>query len=163
MASLRHRNAAATSVRVGALEAADELRSSHQRANTLFRRVFVTLALVLTGKRECCVVVFCFGCFSLKRGFFVCQAARVLLCFYGLTSPFSLPHHAEAHMTLGPWFALLELVGAFSLLVCAAHFVRSVPKAVSVVLALNVVLALLVAFVPGHEGWLSERGWWFAL
>ncbi len=136
--SLRYRSAVASNRQLDdAVDAAEELRDKHARANFFFRRLFVGLAVAL-------------------------MAARLLLAFYGATSPFSLAHHAEAHMAFGERFWLLEVFGAASLALCGWHFVRPRLRLLASVGAANVVVFLWVV-LRSEAGWLWERGWWFAL
>jgi hypothetical protein len=108
---------------------AEELREKHARANEFFRRVFVSLSVMLA-------------------------LARLVLTYYGFTSPFSFPHHAEAHMSLGAWFFWLEAWGFATLLVCALHFLRNTPRAVYLTLLANLLLMIGVA-IMGEGDWLQ--------
>ena len=119
------------------VEEAERLRAKHLSSNGLFRKLFVVLAVGLV-----CV--------------------RLLLAWYALVSPFSLPHHAEAHLVFGPLFWLLEASGAASLAACAAHFVR--PRARLLLANAGANAALLLATALWSDAtWLLERGWWYAL
>jgi hypothetical protein len=119
------------------VEAAEKLRARHQSSNGLFRRIFFVLAAGLA-------------------------VARLVLAGYAAWAPFALPHHAEAHSVFGRFFWLLEVSGAVSLALCAAHFVRPRARVLAAVALGNAGLLVAVA-LASEASWLLERGWWYSL
>ena len=136
MASLRHRGKVPGYRQE---EIYEELKLKNERHNSFFKSVFLFMSIVL-------------------------GAARLILLFYAFVSPFSLGHQAEAHSVVGEsavW--VMELVGAVSLLLCAAYFVRNNIWLIVVTAAINVVEGVwlcLTLMESGVDEWFWDRGWW---
>merc|ERR1711991_458819 len=114
------------------LSLAEDMRARNDRANHFFQAVFVMLSVGLAG-------------------------ARGVLFWYAHRSPFTFLHHAEAHTLVAGHVALLEAVGALSLLSCGLFFVRPLAVLLHAPLVANALLFCWMATLPPLRTALWER------